>query len=98
MFNKVNFTESLEKDLKDNPDLKKYAEIFSDKYELIKSLINIRKSLNLTKEQVAIRSEIPLEVVSRIESINNDVDLDLFLRYTNALGIKLHLGYLENKD
>ena len=55
MFNKVNFAELLEKDLRDNQDLKRYAEVFNAKYELIKELVNIRKNLNLTKEEIAIR-------------------------------------------
>ncbi|WP_349676636.1 helix-turn-helix transcriptional regulator [Clostridium sp. UBA1652] len=57
----------------------------------MKSLINIRKELNLTKEDIAIRSGIPIKVVSKIESLENNVKLDVFLRYITALGIKINL-------
>nr|WP_286908026.1 helix-turn-helix transcriptional regulator [Clostridium sp. UBA1652] len=51
----------------------------------------MRKELNLTKEDIAIRSGIPIKVVSKIESLENNVKLDVFLRYITALGIKINL-------
>ncbi|WP_238903422.1 helix-turn-helix transcriptional regulator [Clostridium sp. YIM B02506] len=91
MFGEVDFTKSLEEELKKNPSLKKDADFFHNKYELIKSLVDIRKSLNLTKEEIASRSGIPIKVISKIENINSDVRLDVFLRYTVALGVKINL-------
>ena len=67
-------------------------DFLNNKNELIKSLVDIRKSLNLSKEEIALKSGIPIKVVSKIEKLDNNVKLDVFLRYTAALGIKIHLN------
>lgn len=92
MFAEVDFTKSLEEELKKDPSLKIDVDFFNNKYELIKSLVKIRKSLNLSKEEIALKSGIPIKVVSQIEKLDNNVKLDVFLRYTTALGIKIHLN------
>jgi len=72
--------------------LKIDIDFLNNKNELIKSLVDIRKSLNLSKEEIALKSGIPINVVSKIENLDNNVKLDVFLRYTAALGIKIHLN------
>jgi len=71
--------------------LKIDIDFLNNKNELIKSLVDIRKSLNLSKEEIALNSGIPINVVSKIENLDNNVKLDVFLRYTAALGIKIHI-------
>lgn len=91
MFGEVDFTKSLEEEVKKDPSLKIDVDFLNNKYELIKSIIDIRKSLNLSKEEIALRSGISIKVVSKIEKLDNNVKLNVFLRYTAALGIKIHL-------
>lgn len=91
MFAEVDFTKSLEEELKKDPSLKIDMDFFNNKYELIKTLVDIRKSFNLTKEEIALRSGIPIKIVSKIEKLDNNVKLDVFIRYTVAVGIKINL-------
>lgn len=59
-------------------ELGKYAEDFNKEYELIQSIVEIRKDLGLTQQ-----------MVSRIEKLNNSPTLINFIRYINALGLEL---------
>ena len=88
-FKKVNCRENLEKAIQDDPSLIKHVEEFKQEYTLIKSIVTARKNLGLTQKDVAIRSGLTQQMISRIENIDNSPSLSNFIKYVDALGLKL---------
>lgn len=94
MFHKINPEEEIEKAIENNPELEIYMKQADAQYQLIKSLVEFRKSAKITQREVAERSGLTQQMVSRIEKIDNSPTLDVFLRYVSALGLELKI----NKD
>lgn len=96
MFHKINPEEEIEKAIKNNPELEIYMKQADAQYQLIKSLVEFRKSAKITQREVAKRSGLTQQMVSRIEKIDNSPTLDVFLRYVSALGLELKINKDEN--
>lgn len=93
MYTEVNFTELLEKDLEKNPDLREYADELDAQYEIIRVLKNQRKQMKLTQEDIAERTGMTRQMVSRIEKLNNSPSLENFMKYVNAIGGKIKIDF-----
>ncbi|HCL4447203.1 TPA: helix-turn-helix transcriptional regulator [Clostridium botulinum] len=65
-------------------------------YQLIKSLVEFRKSAKITQQEIAEKSGLTQQMVSRIEQVTNSPRLDVFLRYVSALGLELKINKDEN--
>ncbi|BAO05017.1 transcriptional regulator, XRE family [Clostridium botulinum B str. Osaka05] len=89
MFHKINPEEEIEKAIENNPELEIYMKQADAQYKLIKSLVEFRKSAKITQREVAERSGLTQQMVSRIEKVTNTPRLDVFLRYVSALGLEL---------
>ncbi|NFF75898.1 helix-turn-helix transcriptional regulator [Clostridium sporogenes] len=96
MFHKISPEEEIEKSIKNNPELKIYIKQADAQYELIKTLVEFRKSAKITQREVTERSGLTQQMVSRIEKIDNSPTLDVFLRYVLALGLELKINKDEN--
>ncbi|MBD5589368.1 helix-turn-helix domain-containing protein [Clostridium botulinum] len=96
MFHKINPEEEIEKAIKNNPELEIYMKQADAQYQLIKSLVEFRKSAKITQKEVAERSGLTQQMVSRLEKIDNSPTLDVFLRYVSALGLELKINKDEN--
>ncbi|HCL4480045.1 TPA: helix-turn-helix transcriptional regulator [Clostridium botulinum] len=89
MFHKVNPTEEIKKAITKNPELEIHMKQANAQYELIKSIVEYRKSMRITQKEVAEKSGLTQQMVSRIEKVTNSPTLDVFLRYILALGLEL---------
>ncbi|APH20935.1 TPA: helix-turn-helix domain-containing protein [Clostridium botulinum] len=96
MFHKINPEEEIEKAIQNNPELEIYMKQANAQYQLIKSLVEFRKSAKITQREVAERSGLTQQMVSRLEKIDNSPTLDVFLRYVSALGLELTIKKTEN--
>ncbi|NEZ85885.1 XRE family transcriptional regulator [Clostridium botulinum] len=90
-FHKVDPMEEIKKSIDKNPGLEIYMKQADAQYKLIKSLVEFRKSAGITQKEVAERSGLTQQMVSRMEKIDNSPTLDTFLRYVLALGLELKL-------
>jgi len=96
MFHKINPEEEIEKSIKKNPELEIYMKQADAQYQLIKSLVEFRKSTGTTQKEIAEKSGLTQQMVSRIEKVTNTPRLDVFLRYVLALGLELKINKDEN--
>lgn len=56
------------------------------RYKIIKKIAELRKNNKITQEELAIRLKTTKSVVSRIESGNQNVSVDMVQKIINALG------------
>lgn len=89
-FKKVNCKEELEKAILDDPKLLKHVQELRKEYALIESMVATRKKLGLTQKDVAVRSGLTQQMISRIENIDNSPSLSNFVKYVDALGLTLN--------
>lgn len=58
-------------------------------YNMINSLVNIRKDENLTQGDVAEITGLTQQMISKIEKIGNNPTLENFLKYVVAIGLEI---------
>lgn len=92
MFKKVDCKKHLENSVKENPEMKAFVDVAKKKYELIKELVTLRKSLGLTQKDVANKSGLTQQMVSRIENFDNSPTLDNLILYIDAIGGKININ------
>lgn len=90
-FKKVDCKEDLQRAMKEDPNMISYVQEFNEEYELIQSLIKARKESGLTQKDVAKRSGLTQQMISRIEKIDNSPTLNNLLKYINAIGVMINL-------
>lgn len=90
-FRRINSGEEIQNAIKEKPELETHIEQADAQYELIKSIVEFRKSAGITQKEVAERSGLTQQMISRMEKIDNSPTLDNFLRYVLALGLKLKI-------
>jgi len=56
------------------------------RYKIVKKIAELRKNDKITQEELAIRLKTTKSVVSRIESGNQNVSVDMVQKIVNALG------------
>ena len=88
-FVKINAKEELEQELKANPHLIPHVETLNEEYDFIQSLVKARKERGLTQKEVAHRSGLTQQMVSRIETTGNSPTLGNLIKYTQAIGVRL---------
>lgn len=88
-FRKVDEVYRVQRAVEDDPSYKKHIDEANRQYELIKNLVNIRKELKLSQGDVARRSGLTQQMVSRIETFDNSPTLDVLMKYVVALGVDL---------
>lgn len=88
-FHRVDAEEQNRKAIEKNPELEIYMRQADAQYRLIKEIAEYRKSAGITQKQVAERSGLTQQMVSRMEKIDNSPTLDNFLRYVLAIGLNL---------
>lgn len=90
-FKKVDCVKEKDEMINEDIQLAKYIEEFNDEYEVMKSVVRIRKELGLTQKDISKRSGLTQQMVSRMEKVNNSPTLNNFLKYLNALGLEVNL-------
>lgn len=84
----VTFQE-IKKDL--TADDRKAIELEKKYYHLVVSLRKMRESLGLTQEQLASKSNIPRTTISKVESGNRNVTIDVLMTLAKAMNKNLVL-------
>ena len=88
-FKKVNCKEELENVIKEDSKMMDYVNEFNREYELIQKLVSFRKEAGLTQKDVAKKSGLTQQMISRIEKYDNSPTLSNFMKYIEAIGVDL---------
>ncbi len=88
-FKKVNCKEELENVIKEDSKMMDYVNEFNREYELIQKLVSFRKEAGLTQKDVARKSGLTQQMISRIEKYDNSPTLSNFMKYIEAIGVDL---------
>lgn len=88
-FKKIDAEEEIKNAIEKKPELEKHIRESDLEYELIKSIVTYRKQHNITQEQIAQKSGLTQQMISRIEKFGSSPSLDTFIRYLDAMGLKL---------
>lgn len=91
-FKRVNAREESKKIIGNDKELIQYKEELDIYYELIDNAIRYRKKLGLSQEDVAKKSGLSQQAVSRLEKGINSPSLATLLKYLGAMGLKLALA------
>ena len=81
--------EELKKEVASDLTLKKQYEVQTEIYNIAKSLKKIRKEKKLTQKDIAKKSGLTQQMVSKIESYNGNPSIESFVKYCNGVGINL---------
>ena len=81
--------EELKKEVVSDLVLKKQYEIQMENYNIAKCLKKIRKEKNLTQKDVAQKTGLTQQMISKIESYNGNPSIESFVKYCNGVGINL---------
>lgn len=92
-FKKVTPTQEVENRIKEGTLYENDISAAKLEYDLIKNLVKIREELGITQKQIAEKTSLNQQMVSRIEKYGNSPRLDNFLKYVNALGLRIKFEY-----
>lgn len=81
--------EKLKKEVVLDPLLKNQYEMEMEIYNIAIYLKKIRKEKNLTQKDIAQKTGLTQQMVSKIESYNGNPSMESFVRYCNGIGISL---------
>ncbi|MBY6758659.1 helix-turn-helix transcriptional regulator [Clostridium botulinum] len=90
-FHKVAPEKEIKKSIERYPGLEIYIKQVDAQYKLIKSLVEFRKSTGITQKEVAERSGLTQQMVSRMEKVDYSPTLESFLKYMLALGLEVKI-------
>lgn len=97
-FVKVNPKEDKKKLLGENPELKSEFDIVDKEFSLLKEVIEYRKGLKITQEEIAQKSGLSQQSVSRMENLGVEPTLRNFIKYIDAAGLQLVLERKSEYD
>lgn len=81
----------VKKQLLSDPEVYKYYKDLSPKYQVIKQIIEQRKRLNMTQQDLARRLGTTQSVIARFESGNGNISLKTLERMSDVLGCVLNI-------
>ncbi|MBX4262778.1 helix-turn-helix transcriptional regulator (plasmid) [Clostridium estertheticum] len=96
-FHKVNPNDEIKKAIVNNGELETYINEADAQYQLIKMLVEFRKNIGLTQNEVSQKSGLTQQMISRIEKLDNSPTLDNFIKYVMALGLKLKVDKVKDE-
>ncbi|KAA1195139.1 helix-turn-helix domain-containing protein [Photorhabdus heterorhabditis] len=76
-----------------NPDVKSEYDALEPEFELINTLLRMRRAAGLTQNQVAQRMGTKEANISRLEKGNGNPTLKTLLNYARACNCALHFGF-----
>lgn len=91
-FKKVNCRVELEKAIDKDRVMKGHVEEINKQYVFVQALISARKEANLSQTDVANKSGLTQQMVSRVETLLYSPTLNTILRYADAVGVKIILS------
>ena len=93
----MTLTEALNEQLKDESFKKEY-EALEPEYEIISSLIDARKSNNVTQKQLSEATEIAQSDISKIENGSANPTLKLLQRLAEGLNMSLKVEFVPKSS
>lgn len=90
-FKKVNVKEEINKRLENDVELKKAYDSAQHEYEVLKQLVKVRNEMGFSQSDVARKSGLTQQMVSRIETVGNSPTLRNFIRYIDGMGLEIKL-------
>lgn len=83
--------EAIEEKKRANPEFAKQYEEYRREHMLIAQLISARKEKGLSQSELAERSNVSQQVVSRLETLSHSPNLSSLLKLVDGLGMELKL-------
>lgn len=96
-FIKADTKADIKRRIESDPEFAKAYEIIDKEYELIVQAVKERKNLNISQEQLAEKSGLKQQAISRIEKSEHNPTLRNFLRYLDGLGLHLKIEKKSKK-
>ncbi|AYO31965.1 helix-turn-helix domain-containing protein [Biomaibacter acetigenes] len=90
-FKKINVNKEINKRIANDEELKADYIKSQLEYEVIKNLVSYRKRMNISQQQLAKRSGLTQQMISRIETVGHSPALRNFLKYVDSLGLELKI-------
>ncbi|EMS70222.1 helix-turn-helix domain-containing protein [Ruminiclostridium cellobioparum] len=90
-FKKVNEKLEINKRLKNDTELKKAYDEAQREYEIVKQLVKMRNEMGLSQSDVAKKSGLTQQMVSRIETVDNSPTLKNFIKYIDSVGLEIKI-------
>jgi len=84
-----NFNEVLK-----NPDVKAEYEALEPEFQVIRAMIEARKSMQLTQQQLADRTGIDRADISKLENGNANPSLKMLKRLANGMGMTVKVDFV----
>jgi DNA-binding XRE family transcriptional regulator len=97
-FKKVDENIEIKKRLENDSELKIAYDSAQREYEVLKQLVKIRKEMGYTQSDVARKSGLTQQMVSRFEGAGNSPTLRNFIRYVDSLGLEIKLEKKDTND
>lgn len=85
----MSLLEKLKEEVITDPLLQKQYETEKEIYNIAKCLKKIRKEKKLTQKDIANKTGLSQQMVSKIESYNGNLSIESFVKYCNGIGINL---------
>lgn len=89
-FEKVEIKPLLENEMK-NLDFKSNFNQIKKEYELIEQIVMMRKKLNITQAELAIKVKVSQQAISRLENEKHIPNMNTLMRIVDGLGLNLIL-------
>jgi len=83
--------DEINKRLENDAELKKAYDCAQLEYEVLKQLVKMRKEMGFSQSDVAKKSGLTQQMVSRIETVGNSPTLRNFIKYVDSLGLEIKL-------
>ena len=93
----MTLNEALNEQMKDESFKKEY-EALAPEYEIISSLIDARKSCNITQKQLAETTGIAQSDISKIENGSGNPTIKLLQRLAEGLGMNLKIEFIPKNQ
>lgn len=86
--------QELKRELLQDEEVRKEYEDLEPEYQLIKTMIEARKKLNITQQELSKRTGIDRTDISRIETGNANPSLRTMKRLANGLNMNLEIKFV----
>jgi len=93
-----NFSEVYQEHIKGDPDRELAIEAEKAKLEVSEKLVEIREQLGLTQADIARKMGVSQQLISRIESGDDNITLTTLVRFLIIFGIALKVGVEVRKQ
>ena len=89
-FVKVDIDKEIEKNMKD-PEFAREYEAVNKEFEVIRQAKKLRKEMGVTQPEIASKTGMTQQAISRMEKLGSSPSLINFTRYLNAAGLEMKI-------